>query len=551
VLRGVSISVQRGECYGLAGPNGAGKTTLIRVLLGLTTPDEGEVRVLGRRADEPEVRRRIGFVPEAAELPPAASPRQLVRRFARLRGLDLREAEPQGLAQLERMGMAELLDRPAQKLSKGEKQRTLLALSLLGAPELLVLDEPTDGLDPLGRALVRRVLREERERGRTVFLNSHLLSETERVCTRVGILHRGQLVREETVRGFAGDVVGPTAVSLASGETKLIEHDGLAQLNARLDELRSSGALLSEVQRVGRDLEASFEAAVSGQMRSPPDPGPAPAAPEGSRRDPLRPLRAALRVAGEIGSDLAARRIGWVALALAALLLGLFVLAVRSEVAMGAAAAVRRFGGPPGTSDEAALASWVGRYSASLLFWSLVPGSAVFAALFAPPLLDPRRSILLLSQPVSRGDVAAGIYATVCAVVLVELGFLLGLFFGALRWLGVPVPASLLLAVAPLWVAFAALYAAALAATYAVRSGPVAAAAGLGVFVAASLVGSGQQAAGRIAAAAVLPRLVPLSQQAMRLGAGEAPRLSPFALTAAFAAAMFLVLIFLARRSER
>src|SRR5438552_11351662 len=248
VLRGVSIRVERGECYGLAGPNGAGKTTLIRLLLGLSAPDSGEVRLFGQRPDDPEVRARVGFVPEAAELPGAASPRALVRRFARLRGL--RDAEQQGLALLDRLGMAELLDRPAHKLSKGEKQRTLLALSLLGEPELLVLDEPTDGLGPIGRALVRRVLREERAQGRTVFLNSHLLSETERICTRVGILHRGELVREETVRA-PRDAAGPTAVSLAGGETVLVVHDDLAQLHARLDELRARGALIAEVQRVG------------------------------------------------------------------------------------------------------------------------------------------------------------------------------------------------------------------------------------------------------------------------------------------------------------
>src|SRR5947209_16606101 len=111
------------------------------------------------------------------------------------------------------MGMSALLDRPAHKLSKSEMQRTLLALALLGSPELLVLDEPTDGLDPLGRALVRRVLREERANGRTVFLNSHLLSETERICTRVGLLHRGELVREHTVS--TTEAAGRSAVVLS------------------------------------------------------------------------------------------------------------------------------------------------------------------------------------------------------------------------------------------------------------------------------------------------------------------------------------------------
>ncbi|HUJ28545.1 MAG TPA: ATP-binding cassette domain-containing protein, partial [Myxococcales bacterium] len=110
-LRGVSICVRRGECYGLAGPNGAGKTTLIRLLLGLAMPDEGEVRLLGERPDDPRVRARVGFVPESAELPPAASPRDLVRRFARLRGLP-REAAAAGLQQLDRLGVSELLDRP-------------------------------------------------------------------------------------------------------------------------------------------------------------------------------------------------------------------------------------------------------------------------------------------------------------------------------------------------------------------------------------------------------------------------------------------------------
>ena len=569
VLRGVSIKVQRGECYGLAGPNGAGKTTLIRLLLGLAVPDQGEVRLFGERPEDPSVRARVGFVPESAELPPAASPRALVRRFARLRGL--RDAEQNGLAQLERLGLSELLDRPAHKLSKGEKQRTLLALSLLGAPELLVLDEPTNGLDPLGRALVRRVLREERAQGRTVFLNSHLLSETERICTRVGILHRGQLVREHAVqsseaRGQSAVVLSEppppglrTAPSLqgrateSEGATVLVDHDDVAQLNAALDRLRAAGAQIVEVRRVREDLETSFEAAVQGGLPPPPDPGPAPSEPAPRARDPLRPLRATARVAQEIAADLLARQVGWVALGVALLVLGVFFYGLRHDVISGAAAAVRRFGGPGGVTDADSMAHWVGRWTASFAYWALLPGSVIFAAMFAPPLLDPRRTILLLAQPVSRGDVAAGLYLTVCALVLCEYAFLVALLFGGIRWLGVAVSPLFLFTVVPLLFAFAALYAVALAVTYGLRSGVAAGGIGLAVFLAAAMVGANPAGASKLQllGAALLPRVVPLAEQAARLGGGEAPRLAPFALTAAIAAALFLVVLVASRRSEQ
>src|SRR5882672_614569 len=137
-LRGVSLRIARGECYGLAGRNGAGKTTLIKVMLGLIAPDAGEARVFGVRPDRPEIRRHVGFVPEAAELPRGASPLQLVKRWARLRGLPVQAALAQGEANLRRLGMGELLHRQAHRFSKGEKQRTLVALALLGEPDLLV-----------------------------------------------------------------------------------------------------------------------------------------------------------------------------------------------------------------------------------------------------------------------------------------------------------------------------------------------------------------------------------------------------------------------------
>ncbi|HEY6911263.1 MAG TPA: ATP-binding cassette domain-containing protein [Myxococcales bacterium] len=544
-LRGVSIRVEPGECYGLAGPNGAGKTTLIRILLGLSLPDEGEVRVFGQRPDDPEVRRRIGFVPEAAELPPQASPRRLVRRFAMLRGLVLREAEPQGIGQLERLGMSELLERPAGKLSKGEKQRTLLALALMGSPDLLVLDEPTDGLDPMGRALVRRVLREEREKGRTVFLNSHLLSETERVCTRMGILHRGQLVREELVSGRS-EAAGASEIVLEGGRVVAVAHEDLRQLNEALDRVRAGGGLIAEVRPVRQDLEASFEAAVTGDALPPPPPGPRPMEPPALPARPLRALRGAARVAREIAAELAGRRVGWIALALLLAFTAIFFLVVRSDMIGGAAAGARRFG-----AGEETTAKWIGRYAAGVLYWGLLPGSVVFAALFAPPLLEPRRTVLLHAQPVSRGDVAAGIFSAVLLLVLAQHALLVALFFGGLRWLHIEVSPRLLLMTAPLLFAFAALYAVSLAVTYAVRSGLAAAAAGFLVFVLAAMASGGSPRWLAALSPALLPRIGALSQQAMRLGAGERALIAPFVLTGMWAAALFLVALFAARRSEK
>ena len=562
-LRGVSLTVERGECYGLAGQNGAGKTTLIRLLLGLLAPDSGEVRLLGRRPDDPEARRRVGFVPEAAELPPQASPRALVRRFAMLRGLPLRTAEPAGVLQLERMGLSELLDRPAHRLSKGEKQRVLLALALLGDPELLILDEPTDGLDPLGRTLVRRVLGEERERGRTVFLNSHLLSETERICSRVGILHRGELVREIAPRS---SVPTSTAIVLsdppppgfrATGDrTVLVDHADAAGLNAELDRLRAAGALVVEVTPQRQDLEASFAAVVN----APPLPRAPVGPPPPEEPLPFRPLRglvASLRVAREVALDLAARRIGWLAVGFALLVLGTFLWILRADAVQGAAAALRTFGGPGGLVDEKSAVLWLGRWLAGVAFVLGTLGSVLLAALFAPGLLEPRRTILLLAQPVGRGDLATGIFLAVCTLQLLTAAFLVGLLFGGLRSLGLAVPLSLLLVPLPISLAFAAIYAGVLAATFAVRNGVFAGMVGFATFVLSFAIGHTQAARPGAPPSlwtflyGVLPRLSALGTQAQRLGAGESAALAPFALTLAYVAGMALVVQVLARRSER
>jgi ABC-2 type transport system ATP-binding protein len=580
-LRGVSLRVARGECYGLAGPNGAGKTTLIRVMLGLIAPDAGEARLLGVRPDSPEVRARVGFVPEAAELPPGASPLQLLRRWARLRGLPVRTAVERGEATLRRLGMGELLARPAHRFSKGEKQRTLLALSLLGEPELLVLDEPTDGLDPLGRALVRKVILEECAAGRTVFLNSHLLSETERICTRVGILLRGQLVREEVLGrpGVGGDERATSALVLAApipvhlesalgarkapgeagaGHVYLVDHDDLEGLNRAIDRVRGAGIPLVEVRRIRRDLETTFAlVATAGPEESP---GPveagelvdAPPAPGPH----LRGARATLRVAREIGSELIARKMTHAAAAGAALVLVTMFFALRNQIVQGMASAARQFRAG-GMFDEAQMAHVLGRGAAAGEYWSLLVGGVFLSALFAPPLLDARRSTLLLAQPVSRADVANGIFASVCALALGIFGSSgLALFVG-LRFLGLPVAPGFLLVPLLTTVAFAALYAGVLLATYLLPNGLFAGVVGmatlLGLIVAGNLDAAQPENARQLAGffLGLLPKLVGLHGGAMRLGGGSEPGMFAVASTVAYTGALMLVMQIVARRSER
>ncbi len=580
-LRGVSLRIARGECYGLAGPNGAGKTTLIRVMLGLIAPDAGEARLLGLPPEWPEVRRRVGFVPEAAELPPYASPLQLMKRWARLRGLPVHAAVERGESTLRRLGMGELLARPAHRFSKGEKQRTLLALSLLGEPELLVLDEPTDGLDPLGRALVRKVILEECAAGRTVFVNSHLLSETERVCTRVGILHRGQLVREEVLgRAGAGAderatsalvVAAPIPVQLESalgvrrsvredgaGHVYLVDHEDLESLNHAIDGLRAAGVRLVEVRRIRRDLEETFTlVATSGPGESPGtveagelvDAPPAPGS-------PLRGARATIRVAREIASDLIARKMAHAAVAGAALVLATMFFALRNQIVQGMAATARQFRGG-GMFDDAQLTNVLGRGAAAGEYWSLLVGSVFLSALFAPPLLETRRSTLLLAQPVSRADVANGIFASVAALALAVFGVSGVALFAGLRLLGLPVAPGLLLVPLLTTVAFASIYAGVLLATYLLPNGLLAGMVGVATLLAlvvagnadAAQPGNAQQLAGFFFG--LLPKLVGLHREAMRLGGGSGVGAFAIASTVAYTLALVLVVQIVARRSER
>jgi ABC-2 type transport system ATP-binding protein len=267
-LQGVDLAVERGTAFGLIGPNGAGKTTFIKCLLGIAWPDAGRVELLGGSPQEPSVRARVGYLPERLHLPGAWKPAAFLAAVGRLKNVQLRPFERQAL--LERVGLGEAAERRIGTFSKGMRQRLGLAAALLGAPELLVLDEPTDGVDPIGRVEVRRLLEAELQRGATLFVNSHLLSETERLCARIGILSGGRLLREgpleELCRTEASWEVrfapgAPDAALVAIGFKPVgcgafhFAAPDAPALNVALERARAAGAMLVELTRASKDLE--------------------------------------------------------------------------------------------------------------------------------------------------------------------------------------------------------------------------------------------------------------------------------------------------------
>lgn len=209
---GVDLSVERGEAFGFLGPNGAGKSTTINVLLDYIRPTSGSVTVLGLDAQKHTraVHDRIGVVPEGYALYDRLTGREHLRFAGRMNGVDVDQTET-----LDRVGLsADDAARPAGAYSTGMQQRLAVGMATVGDPDVLVLDEPTSGLDPHGVSLLKRLVREEMDRGTTVFFSSHVLDHVESVCDRVGILTDGQLVAVDSVDGLRDGVSGGTTIEL-------------------------------------------------------------------------------------------------------------------------------------------------------------------------------------------------------------------------------------------------------------------------------------------------------------------------------------------------
>jgi ABC-2 type transport system ATP-binding protein len=215
-LRGVDLEVQEGEIFGFLGPNGAGKSTTINVVLDFVRPDSGAVQVLERDAREESVaiRERTGVLPEGFDVYDRLSAREHLQFAIESKDVD---ADPYPL--LERVGLEDAVDRKAGGFSTGMRQRLALAMALVGDPELLILDEPSSGLDPNGARELRDIVESEADDGTTVFFSSHILGQVEAVCDRVGIIRDGELVAVDTIGGLRENV--------GSGSTLLVEVDSV------------------------------------------------------------------------------------------------------------------------------------------------------------------------------------------------------------------------------------------------------------------------------------------------------------------------------------
>ncbi len=199
-LRGVTLTIEPGEVFGLLGQNGAGKTTLIKILLGIVKFGEGEATLFHHPAGTAEVRKRVGYLPEDHRFPEYHSAYSLLDYYGTLYGMSKDDRKRKIPELLDQVGLASRMHYKIRTYSKGMKQRTGIAQAIFHDPELIFLDEPTDGVDPVGRREIREIIEDRRRKGATVFVNSHLLGEIEMMCDRVAIMQKGELIREGKVQ---------------------------------------------------------------------------------------------------------------------------------------------------------------------------------------------------------------------------------------------------------------------------------------------------------------------------------------------------------------
>jgi ABC-2 type transport system ATP-binding protein len=274
-LHGVDLNVNRGETYGLLGPNGAGKTTFVKMLLSCAYPTAGRAQIFGRDARDAEARRPIGYLPENHRFPTYMTGRSMLDFYGALSGMDAATRHKRIPELLATVGLADWGNVRLGKYSKGMLQRVGLAQALMHSPSLLILDEPTDGVDPIGRIQIRELLQALEQQGVTIFLNSHLLSEVELFCRDVAIIHRGRVALEGKVKDLttgsgyrveAASVPDKVQDALRARARTIAQRNGNVEFvfasreeaNQAVDLLRSEHCEIETVTRASSTLEEVF-----------------------------------------------------------------------------------------------------------------------------------------------------------------------------------------------------------------------------------------------------------------------------------------------------
>jgi ABC-2 type transport system ATP-binding protein len=281
-LNDVSLNVLKGSAFGLLGPNGAGKTTLVKMLLGILFPTSGSATLFGQPITQPTVRDKVGYLPENHRYPDFLKGNEVLDYYGRFSAVpkEIRQKRAPGLLKL--VGMEKWGTTKIKKYSKGMMQRLGLAVALMNDPELLFLDEPTDGVDPIGRKEIRDFIQQLKSQGKTIFINSHLLSEVELVCDAVAIMNKGKIVVQgsidqltaagHTYRVQTSEIPANVFTSLqnqfanleASNSHLEVTVSDYAELNRFIDHLRKNEIELHAVLPHRRTLEESFFAAIQG-----------------------------------------------------------------------------------------------------------------------------------------------------------------------------------------------------------------------------------------------------------------------------------------------
>ena len=278
----LTLRVPRGVKFGLLGPNGAGKTSFVKMLLSAVNPTSGTAAIFGRDVQQPEARRPVGYLPENHRFPTYLTGSGMLDFYAALSGMDLPSRRRRAAELLELVGLKNWGEVRIKKYSKGMLQRLGLAQALMHRPDLLVLDEPTDGVDPVGRRDIRQILNDLTGSGVTVFINSHLLSEVESFCEYVAILNKGRLALEGKIsslvagRGYrvaASGVPEDAVAEIRRMSVSIFPGAGMTEFqvgtredaNHLIDKIRAAGGLIESVAASSSSLEDIFIKTTSGE----------------------------------------------------------------------------------------------------------------------------------------------------------------------------------------------------------------------------------------------------------------------------------------------